>query len=273
MTMHRPLLPIVASFALACAGAPATKAYIAPTPETIVTTSQETGMAAGQVVTVENHSTVSVTVYSVTLRDCENVKTQCNNPRRLSLKVAPSGHETLIRIEPSDPKRPYRYHYSFAWRADSAVIAALGAAASAGDSVAARRLAAIDRDRRRRANSVGFQEITLTPAEVNAVADQATSLRATPDSIVLARGAAAPLDTIRLLLVDTQGETLGRVRATYRVMVRLPSARSAMLELRKDSIAALASGRTEVEVKLPDDVLPTKPALHGVVHVPIIVPE
>jgi hypothetical protein len=215
----------------------------------VFTRAEETSASPGQIIYIENHSTVPITVYSVTLRDCENIKLQCSSPRRLNLRLAPNGRETLVRIEPTNPRAAFRYHYSFGWRADSSTTAALATLASAGDTVAQRRLAAIEREDARRRGAVGAQDLDLTPTEVNALADHAASLRAVPDSLVLSVGARVTLDTIHVLLIGTQGETLGRLRS---LQWRLTS--GVISPIKPDTLVAVATGRAVLQhtaVQLP----------------------
>jgi len=266
--MHRLTQPLALCVLVACASAAPPLSYVAPTPETVFARVEETSASPGQIIYIENHSTVPITVYSVTLRDCENIKLQCSSPRRLNLRLAPNDRETLVRVEPTNPRASFRFHYSFGWRADSSTTAALAALASAGDTVARRRLAAIEREDARRRSAVGAQDLDLTPAEVNALADHAASLRALPDSLVLSLGARVTLDTIHVLLIGTQGETLGRLRA---MQWRLTS--GVVSPIKPDTLVAIATGRAVLQLRLPDNVLPGQSALHTVVQVPIIVRE
>jgi hypothetical protein len=259
---------IVFILLVGCASAAPEHLYIAPTAETVFTTTAEIGSVPGQIIAIENRSTVPITVYSVTLRECENVRPQCSVPRRLNLHIAPHGKETLVRVEPANPRTGFRFRYSYGWRADSSSIAALGALASAGDTLARNRLAAISREEAHRRAAVGVKDLDLTPAEVNALADQATSLRATPDSLTIQSGGRVTLDTIHVLLIGPQGETLGRIRA---FQWRLAS--GAVSAIRPDTIAGVRAGRAVLELRLPDNVLPGKPALHTPILIPIIVRE
>jgi hypothetical protein len=258
--------PIAICLLLACASAAPEHAYIAPTPETVFTTTEEMSASPGQIISVENRSSVPITVYSVILRDCQNVKTQCSSPRRLNLQLAPHSRQTLVRVEPTNPRVSFGYHFGFSWRADPTTTAALAVLASAGDSVARLRLAAIEREDARRRAAVGGQDLDLTTTEINALADHAASLRALPDSLVLPRGARVTLDTIHVLLIGTQGETLGRIRAIqWRLTPGVVSA------IKPDTLVAVATGRAVLQLNLPDDVLPGKPALHTGLQVPIII--
>ncbi|HEY9226974.1 MAG TPA: hypothetical protein VIP11_10025 [Gemmatimonadaceae bacterium] len=265
---HRPAaLTCALALAAGCASAPRQRAYVAPTQQTVVTTLEETTASPGQIIYVENHSSVTVTVYSVTLRDCENIKGSCNSPRALNLRVRPDTRASLARIEPANAQKSFNFRYTFGWRADSSTSAALTTLASAGDSTARRQLDAIAREEARRRGAVGAMDMDLTPTEITGLADRAGSLRALPDSLVLEIGRRMSLDTVHVLLLGTQGETLGRVRA---LQWRVPGS-PAVTIVRPDTVVGVAPGRTALQLKLPDDVLPAKPALHAPLEVPIIV--
>jgi hypothetical protein len=75
------------------------------------------------------------------------------------------------------------------------------------------------------------------------------------------------LDTVRVLLIGPHGETVGRIRA---VQWRLPAS-AAVTVVRPDTVVGVAPGRASLQLKLRDDMLPTKPTLHAPLEVPIIV--
>jgi hypothetical protein len=265
MPIRRPLAALSALLLPGCASAPTQHAYVAPTFETVFTTTEEMTTGPGQIVYVENRSSVRVTVYSVTLRDCQNIKASCT-PRQLNLRLDPGNRVTLVRVEPANPQQGFNFRYSFGWRADSSTTAALGALAAGGDTVARQQLSAIQREEARRRGTIGAADLDLAPNEIADLASRAGSLRALPDSLVLRVGGRVTLDTVRVLLISTQGETLGRMRALqFRV---LPGPVSLV---RPDTIVAVSPGRTSLQLKLPDDVLPGRPSIHDPVQVPIVV--
>jgi len=265
---HRPITAAcAATLAAGCASAAIQHAYVAPTQETVYTAVEETPMSSGQIVYVENRSSVPVTVYSVTLRECENIKGGCNGPRSLNLHVQPATRATLVRVEPANAQNAFKFRYTFGWRADSSTTAMLGALATAGDTTAQQRLAAMEREDARRRGAVGAIDLDLTASEIAGLADRAESLRVLPDSVVLRAGRRMSVDTVRVLLIGPQGETLGRIRA---LQWRMPGSSTVMV-VRPDTVVGVAPGRTSLQLKLPDDMLPTKPTLHAPLEVPIIV--
>lgn len=252
--------------ALLCGCASASQhAYVAPTQETIFTSIEEMTTGPGNIIYVTNRSSVRVTIYSFTLRECQNVKGQCS-PRVLDLHVDPGSRAQMARVEPSNPQSAFNFRYSFGWRADSSTTAALGALASAGDTRAQQQLDAIRRADARQRHEVGAQDLELTTAELASYAGRIGSLRPVPDSLVLSVGARVPLDTVRMLVIGTNNETLGRIRALqWRV------ASGAVTMVQPDTLVARSPGRSSLQLKLPDDVLPDQSALHAVIQVPIVV--
>jgi hypothetical protein len=256
-----------ATLAVACAGTMSQSAYVAPTQQTVYTTAEEMTATPGQIIYVENHSSVPVTVYSVTLRECENIKSGCNGPRPLNLHLKPDTRAVLARVEPANAQKSFNFRYTFGWRADSAATAALGALAGAGDNSARQQLDAIAREDARRRGAVGAIDMDLTAPEISQLGDRAARLRALPDSLVIPVGRRLSLDTVHVLLIGRQGETLGRVRA---LQWRVPGS-PAVTVVRPDTVVGVAPGRTALQLKLPDDVLPTNSALHAPLEVPIVI--
>src|SRR5262245_64616783 len=75
---------------LIAATSAAQSAYVAPTSETIFTDTEQRQDNPAHLVFVRNRSTVPVTVFSVSLSGCQNIKGTCE-PRRVNLKVWPGG--------------------------------------------------------------------------------------------------------------------------------------------------------------------------------------
>jgi hypothetical protein len=56
-----------------------------------------------------------VVVFSVSLRDCENVRQRCE-PHPMNVTVGPNRSQIVYRIEARDPNRSFGFRYSFSWR-------------------------------------------------------------------------------------------------------------------------------------------------------------
>ena len=101
--------------ALGCASA-AQRIYVAPSAENVVAGVEEgRGPNPSQSIWVENRSTEPVTVYSVTLRSCENVRQPCE-PRPMDLRLAAGQRRTVLRVQPRLENRGFSFGFSFAWR-------------------------------------------------------------------------------------------------------------------------------------------------------------
>jgi hypothetical protein len=201
----------VASVFLACSSA-TQRAFVAPSDDTIVTETEEReGDPPTHLIYVVNRSTVPVTVFSVSLRGCENVKQDCR-PNRVNLQVQPGGRVVAMRVQAESPTRGFRYYFNFGWRADSSSSAALGALAAGGDATAQQtiaerqRLDSIDR------STPGPRYHELTRDDFTAIAGRVASLRAEPESLTLAPGERSSIDRIRILVVNADGQVVGRTR-------------------------------------------------------------
>jgi hypothetical protein len=201
----------VASLLLACSTA-TQRAFVAPSDDTIVTETEERqGEPPTHLIFVVNRSTVPVTVFSFSLRNCENVKQPCR-PTRMNLRVRPGERVVAMRVQPDNPQRGFSYSFNYGWNADSSGAAALGALAASGDVSAQQRLAD-----RQRADSIdkahpGPRYHELTRDDFGAIAGRVASLRAEPESLTLAPGERSSIDRIRILVVSADGQVLGRTR-------------------------------------------------------------
>lgn len=200
----------VAMLLLGCA--PAHRAYVAPTSQTIISSTEESQSGKPEhVIYVQNHATVPVTVFSVTLSGCENVKQRCG-PEPRNLRVGPGQRTLVARVTPESELRGFGYRFNFSWRADSSSTTALRALAANGDKSARAKLAAMERADSLARTEQGVRYNELSPDDFAAIASRAVSLRADPDSLVLAPGTRTSIERIRVLLVDSQGVAFGRTR-------------------------------------------------------------
>jgi hypothetical protein len=264
--VNRPVVPTILALLSACASGGTQHVYVAPTSETVYSGYEEMQSRPGQVMYVENRSSVTIRVYSVTLRNCQNIKQTCE-VRPVNIRVGPNGHEVILRVEPQDPEKAYNFSASYAWRADSAPKAALGALSTAGDSQATRELAAIEQAQTQARHQVGGQDLNLTAGEIDSLGDRAASFRVIPPALVIRVGQQVPLDTLHVLLVGTDGQPLGRV---WSFRYRLPGDGVANF-VPPSSMIGARPGRTVLQLQLHADVLPEKPDLHQALEVPVVV--
>lgn len=196
---------------VACA--PATqRTYVAPTDQTIVSTTEEhEANPPTHLIYIENHSTVPITVFSLRLTNCENIKLECG-AHPANMKVEPDRRVLAYRVEPRNPAQAWNYAFGFSWHVDSAGAAAITALAEAGDSSARIRLAAMQRDDSMRKAEGGAYINELSRPDYTALKGRVAALRAIPDSLVITPGTRASMDQIQLVLVDARGNVLGRTR-------------------------------------------------------------
>lgn len=196
---------------VACSAA-TQRTFVAPSDETVYTeTVEQQGEIPTQVIYVINRSTVPVTVFSVSLRTCENVKQECV-PKRTNLRVDPGGRVVAMRVQPESPLRGFSYYFSFGWRADSSSAAALTALAAGGDTRSQERLAAIQRADSIEKAHPGPRYHELTRDDFVAMAGKIAALRAAPESLALTPGERASIERVRILVLDDDGHVLGRTQ-------------------------------------------------------------
>lgn len=218
-----------------------TKRYVAPTDATVFAEVEEGyGDTPVRIVYVYNHSSVPVTVYSVALRDCENIKQSCS-PRKLNMKLQPGSRAQVARVEPKNPFMSNRFAYSFGWRADSAAIAALQLLASAGSAQAKEQLDARAEAQSERRAIVGSGDVFLDQAAIDQLGLAIVGLRVEPDSVVLPVGGQFLVRRVRVMAVDSTGASLGRIGA---VRWRFPAG---VLRNAGDTLTAVTPGNSSVE--------------------------
>lgn len=242
------LVVTVAALLAGCATA-TQRAFVAPTLETIVSSTEErAGDPPMHLLQVENRSTVPVVVFSASLTNCENVKDSCA-PHPMNVRLGPGAKQTILRATPASPERGFSYRFHFSWRADSSDAKALAALAASGSQPARRRLSDVEHgdSLRRAAAAAGYVE--LSREDHAALGSRVASLRAAPDSLVLAPGQSAGIDDIRLLLADSAGNILG---STHWVRWRVPSSDAVQFSPPKTFVAREA-GRILVTFGLPDE--------------------
>lgn len=243
-------LAVVAMLLSACA--PATqRAYIAPSNETVTSdTEVRQDDPPTHVIVVRNHSTVPITVFSVSLRGCDNVKQTCE-PKAVNLRIPGGGHAVAMRVQPENPHRGFTYSFGFSWRADSGATAALVALAGAGDTTAGKQLRSVLRAQAADRANGGTRYNELTRDDFRALKGRVAAMRAEPDTLVMAPGQRVTIDQVRVILVDSAGKVVGRTRW---VQWTVPSTRQIQFTP-PDRLMARAPGRGMLRFRLADEAL------------------
>jgi len=215
------VLPAVALFtALLFGCAPAAqRAYVAPSYQTIVSTTEEhEADPPSHIIYVENHSTVPVRIFAITLTNCENVNVMCG-VRQMNLRLDADRREVAVRIAPKNRGQGFHYSFGFSWHVDSASALATAALAQAGDEGSRVKLAAMQHADSLRRAETGPHYNDLTQSDFTVLGPRVASMRAIPDSLVLVPGERTSIERIRLLLLDKQGTVLGQTRwVSWRMM-------------------------------------------------------
>lgn len=118
--MRRLIFPVCCLVLASCASA-RTKIYVAPTNETVLLIAEDTPTNPGKVIYVVNESSEPITVTSLHLTSCENIKNRCDF-HKLALRVDPHSRRQIMRVEAANPERGFGYRSNFGWRADGTPI-------------------------------------------------------------------------------------------------------------------------------------------------------
>ena len=183
-------LRFVAGLLLAACAPASQHTYIAPSRETVVSTTEvHDANPPTHLIYVENHSTVPVIVFAITYTDCENVKIQCG-AHQLNQKIDAGSRSMIARIEPQMRDREWNYRFGFSWRADTSYGTALMTAlAETGDSSARVRLAAIQHaDSLRKAEDGSALRTSCHGRTSPMIAGRVARCDAYPESLVIAPG-------------------------------------------------------------------------------------
>ena len=110
----------VAAVLAACASSGAQKVYVAPSNDTITSTTEE-GMGGSPVhnIYVVNGSTEPIIVFGVTLRECENIKQPCE-PKKTDIRIEGGRRSVVLRVEPKNLQQAFSYRFSYSWRPEKA---------------------------------------------------------------------------------------------------------------------------------------------------------
>lgn len=222
----------------------AQKRFVAPTDRTVFLEYEEGyGSTPMQIAYISNMSSVQIVVYSVTLRDCENVKQSCN-PQKVNIRVPAGRRAVLKRVEPRSPNAGFRFAMSYGWRPDSTDPDALRFLAESGSGAAQAQLQTREAAMAERQATVGRHDEWLDATRLAALGDSVASLRAEPDSVVLRVGQLFVVHDVRVMARAADGAVLGRV-GWYQW--RVPPG---IVSVSADSVVAQAPGRVEVEFQL-----------------------
>lgn len=105
-----------AIFLAGCASSQSQTVYVAPSNQSISTTTEEgQGSSPAHEIYVINSSTEPITVFGVALRSCENVRQQCE-PRQVDITIPAGSRRVVLRVEPRNLNQAYSYQFSYSWR-------------------------------------------------------------------------------------------------------------------------------------------------------------
>lgn len=105
---------------LGACGARAEPVFVAPTDATVTSRLEVADEGRGQYIVVHNRSTVEITVTSVTLSQCENVRNQCQTTR-LRVQVPPGRERRVAMVRVRSFDRPHGFRYAWTWEGSTSL--------------------------------------------------------------------------------------------------------------------------------------------------------
>ncbi len=135
---------------------------------------------------IENKSTDTVAILSLTLHDCHNIRQQCDVPIPMKTKLAPNERRQVLRVlrNVSGSASSMTYTYEFS-----------------GDGAIRRGLSSL--------------EVQLRPSDILKLGDKIAFLKADPDSVVLVRGDVLVASQLHIVALGAQREMLGEFRGSF----------------------------------------------------------
>jgi hypothetical protein len=265
MMRHTLLLGLPAALLVACAP-PAQHTYVAPSYQTIISTTEESqGSPPTHVIYVENRSTVPVIIFALRLENCENVNVSCGvHPSNIKLDAG--RREVVERVGAKNTSQGFGYNFSYSFRVDTSYgTKVLGALAEAGDTSARVRLEAQQHADSLRRAETGPHYNDLTRGDFAVLAPRIASMRAYPDSLVLTPGEHVSIERIRLLLLDSTGSVLGQTR-----WLRWQLSAGALQFNPPRDLVARRPGRSIIRFSLAEDAQKLIPTQINNVEYPVI---
>jgi hypothetical protein len=94
--------------------------YVAPSDLTVTARTEASYNGRDQYIIVHNGSSVEITITSLHLRECENIKNSCD-VQRMRVKVRPGEEIRLATIQPRNAERAHGFRYGWTWEVSGAI--------------------------------------------------------------------------------------------------------------------------------------------------------
>lgn len=174
----------------ACASSGGSRAFVAPSGDTVTArTDVRPGNPPVYVVTVTNHSSVPIVVWSTTIYNCENVRDSCL-PKQPNIRIPAFGSASIARIEPQNINQDMKYNFRWSWRPETARPGATAQTDSRPSS--------------------GPRELRQT--DFGVLASRIAKIRPDPESLSIQPGERAEFEVQRVLVLDARDSVLGFTR-------------------------------------------------------------
>jgi hypothetical protein len=164
---------------------------------------------------IENKSTDTVSILTLTLHECRNIRQPCDVPIPIKVKLAPNERRHVLRVLRNASGSAANMTYSYEWSADGAV--------------------------RRGINSL---ETQLRPSDIAKLGDKIAFLKADPDSVVVERGGVLVASQLHILALGPQHEMLGEFRGSFDFRIFAGTVKL----IPPDTLIGIAAGRAVLTV-------------------------
>lgn len=114
------VLPAMAIVLLLGCASSGERIFVAPSDATVIASVAPASRGRAREVFVQNNSTVTVTVTSIELRACQNVRNLCS-ATLLNVVIAPGRRERILVVEPQNPEQAPSFGFQWRWEASARV--------------------------------------------------------------------------------------------------------------------------------------------------------
>lgn len=167
------------------------------------------------IIWIENRSTDTVAILSVTLHDCINVRPTCEVPLPQKLKLAPNARHRIMKVQRTQARVAWRFTYTYEWSAAGAVRTGINSA-----------------------------ETQLYPSDIGRLGEKIKYLVADPDSVTLEKTGVLVASQLHIVAQDSTHAVLGQFRGSFTFRVT----EGTVMLIPPDTLIAVDPGRRVLTV-------------------------
>ncbi len=168
------------------------------------------------IIWIENHSTDTVTVSTVALHECENIRQTCEVTIPVSVLLPPDSRHAVLRVLRQSAGGAWNVTYTYEWISGGTIH-----------------------------HGTNAVEKQLRPGDITKLGDKIAFLRAEPDSVVVDHdGGVLVASQLHIVALGVQHELLGRFRGTFSFRVQAGPVKL----IPPDTLIGVARGRAVLTV-------------------------